>query len=79
MVYHIVVEIRVLSVDVPILSLGLAAGKGVVLPASVEEAVVSLKEMMLDSQFGDAGKEVVVEELLVGPEVSIFAFTDGCD
>lgn len=47
------------------------------LPTSVEEAVASLKDMMLDSQFGDAGKEVVVEELLVGPEVSVFAFTDG--
>jgi phosphoribosylamine--glycine ligase/phosphoribosylformylglycinamidine cyclo-ligase len=56
---------------------GLAAGKGVVLPRTLDEAVQTLKEFMVEKIFGDAGNEVVVEELLVGEEVSCLAFTDG--
>eukprot|EP00475_Leptophrys_vorax_P038684 TRINITY_DN6873_c0_g1_i1.p1 TRINITY_DN6873_c0_g1~~TRINITY_DN6873_c0_g1_i1.p1 ORF type:complete len:503 (-),score=134.94 TRINITY_DN6873_c0_g1_i1:1526-2848(-) len=56
---------------------GLAAGKGVVLPASLEEAIDTLKEFMIDKIFGDAGTTVVIEETLFGEEVSCLAITDG--
>jgi phosphoribosylamine--glycine ligase/phosphoribosylformylglycinamidine cyclo-ligase len=56
---------------------GLAAGKGVLLPETVEEAVEGLKSIMLDSVFGSAGTEVVIEERLEGEEVSCLAFCDG--
>lgn len=56
---------------------GLAAGKGVVLPSTLKEALESLKSIMIDSRFGEAGKEIVIEEKLEGPETSILAFTDG--
>ncbi|KZT75087.1 phosphoribosylamine--glycine ligase [Daedalea quercina L-15889] len=56
---------------------GLAAGKGVLIPDSVDDAVAGLREMMVDHVFGAAGSEVVVEELLTGPEVSVLAFADG--
>jgi len=56
---------------------GLAAGKGVILPETLEEAEASLTEIMLDKRFGDAGNEVVIEECLSGREVTILAFTDG--
>ncbi|KAF5385165.1 hypothetical protein D9615_001349 [Tricholomella constricta] len=56
---------------------GLAGGKGVLIPETIEEAFVGLKEMMVDNIFGDAADEVVIEELLTGPEVSVLAFSDG--
>ncbi len=56
---------------------GLAAGKGVILPHTVEEAKFTLAAILLDKTFGDAGNEVVIEERLVGQEVSLMAFTDG--
>ena len=56
---------------------GLALGKGVLICTTREEALDGLKEMMLDQKFGSAGNKVVVEEFLVGPEVSALAFTDG--
>ncbi len=56
---------------------GLAAGKGVIVAQSVEEAVKAVDEIMLAKAFGDAGKKVVVEEFLVGEEASFIAFTDG--
>jgi phosphoribosylamine--glycine ligase/phosphoribosylformylglycinamidine cyclo-ligase len=56
---------------------GLAAGKGVFLPGSVEEGKAVLKEIMTDRIFGDAGASVVIEECLSGPEISVMAFTDG--
>lgn len=56
---------------------GLAAGKGVFLPNSVEEAESVLKEIMVEKKFGDAGDDVVIEERLMGEEVSVLAFTDG--
>lgn len=57
---------------------GLAAGKGVLILDSLEEAENSLKEM-LDGQFGKASSKVVIEEFLSGVEVSVFAITDGKD
>ncbi|KAI0814813.1 aminoimidazole ribonucleotide synthetase [Irpex lacteus] len=56
---------------------GLAAGKGVLIPESVDEAIAGLKEIMIDNVFGAAGNEVVIEELLTGPEISVLAFSDG--
>lgn len=55
---------------------GLAAGKGVVIPQNREEAISTLKEMMSDKKFGDAGDKIVVEEFLEGIETSILAFVD---
>ena len=57
---------------------GLAAGKGVLIIDSLEEAKKSLKEM-LDGQFGAASSKVVIEEFLSGVEVSVFVITDGKD
>lgn len=56
---------------------GLALGKGVIIPESLEEAVAGVKEIMEDKIFGESGNHVVVEEFLTGPEVSVLAFTDG--
>lgn len=56
---------------------GLALGKGVIIPESLEEAQAGVKEIMEDKIFGESGSSVVVEEFLTGPEVSVLAFTDG--
>ncbi len=56
---------------------GLAAGKGAVVTDTAAEAKATAKEMMVDRIFGEAGDVVVIEERMSGPEVSIFALTDG--
>ncbi len=56
---------------------GLALGKGVIIPESLDEAVSGVKEIMEDKIFGESGSHVVVEEFLTGHEVSVLAFTDG--
>ena len=56
---------------------GLAAGKGVIVAQTVEEAVEAVDLIMAEKAFGDAGARVVVEEFLVGEEASFLAFTDG--
>ncbi|WP_338554598.1 phosphoribosylamine--glycine ligase [Paenibacillus sp. KS-LC4] len=56
---------------------GLAAGKGVTVAFTMEEAQQALKEAMLDKVFGDAGNQIVIEEFLEGQEMSILAFVDG--
>lgn len=56
---------------------GLALGKGVIICNNVEEGLQAAKEMMVDSKFKDAGKRVIVEEFMVGQEVSILSFCDG--
>ncbi|MGZ8285633.1 MAG: phosphoribosylamine--glycine ligase [Allosphingosinicella sp.] len=55
---------------------GLAAGKGVIICATREEAQAAL-EIMFDGSFGSAGKAIVIEEFLEGEEASLFALTDG--
>ena len=67
------------SVDYPIVikASGLAAGKGVILPETIDEAESTLESILMDKVFGNAGDEVVIEERLVGQEVSLMAFTDG--
>jgi phosphoribosylamine--glycine ligase len=56
---------------------GLALGKGVMVCDGVEEAERALDECLAELRFGDAGRHVVVEELLSGPEVSVFGLSDG--
>jgi phosphoribosylamine---glycine ligase len=56
---------------------GLAAGKGVIIARTQEEAEQALKEIMLDKEFGAAGNKVVIEEFLQGQEMSILSFVDG--
>ncbi len=56
---------------------GLAAGKGVLICLTLEEAKASLKEMLLDRKFGEASSKVVIEEFLTGIELSVFVATDG--
>ncbi|HEY6838219.1 MAG TPA: phosphoribosylamine--glycine ligase [Geobacteraceae bacterium] len=56
---------------------GLAAGKGVIIAATRDEAVGAVKDMLSGNAFGDAGSRVVIEEFLTGEEASFLAFTDG--
>ena len=56
---------------------GLALGKGVLIPQNLVEAEDAVKTIMEDKAFGDSGNEIVIEEFLTGPEVSVLAFTDG--
>ncbi len=56
---------------------GLAAGKGVTVAHSIDEALAAVDNALLDGRFGDAGAEVVIEEFLGGEEVSVFAICDG--
>lgn len=56
---------------------GLALGKGVIIAKTLEEAETAVHEIMDDKVFGAAGGKVVIEEFLVGPEISVLAFTDG--
>jgi phosphoribosylamine--glycine ligase len=56
---------------------GLAAGKGVVISNSHEDALKAFEDMIINKQFGEASSKVVIEEFLQGIEVSVFAVTDG--
>ncbi len=56
---------------------GLALGKGVIIAQTREEALAAVHAMMEDKVFGASGNQIVVEEFLTGPEVSVLAFTDG--
>ena len=56
---------------------GLALGKGVIIAMTRDEAKAAVRSMMEDKIFGESGSQVVVEEVLTGPEVSVLSFTDG--
>jgi len=56
---------------------GLAAGKGVIVAKTKEEAILAVKRIMEEKEFGAAGNKVVIEECLIGEEASIIALTDG--
>lgn len=56
---------------------GLALGKGVIIAQSMEEATDAVHSIMEDKIFGESGANVVIEEFLTGPEVSVLCFTDG--
>lgn len=56
---------------------GLALGKGVIIAQTRDEALDAVRSMMQDKVFGKSGDQIVIEEFLTGPEVSVLAFTDG--
>ena len=56
---------------------GLALGKGVIIAMTREEAYAAVREIMCDRKFGKSGEQIVIEEFLEGPEVSVLSFTDG--
>ncbi len=56
---------------------GLALGKGVIIARNEEEAINAVNSMLLDGKFGKSGSEIVIEEFMTGPEVTVLAFTDG--
>lgn len=56
---------------------GLALGKGVVIAQNEEEAFAAISSIMEDKIFGESGSQIVIEEFLTGPEVSVLSFTDG--
>ncbi len=69
-------HLKEIGVPIVLKADGLAAGKGVILCYSEEEAALALKKIMKDKDFGEAGQVCVIEELLVGEEVSFIALTD---
>jgi phosphoribosylamine---glycine ligase len=56
---------------------GLAAGKGAVVCTTEDEALTAAREMLAEASFGDAGREIVIEEFMTGEEISVFGITDG--
>ena len=56
---------------------GLALGKGVIIAETREAAKAAVRSMMEEKKFGDSGNQIVIEEFLTGPEVSVLSFTDG--
>ncbi|MEK7570930.1 MAG: phosphoribosylamine--glycine ligase [Patescibacteria group bacterium] len=65
------------SLPIVIKASGLALGKGVIIAQTKEAAEKTLEDILIKKVFGDAGKEVIIEEFLIGPEISIHAFSDG--
>ena len=65
------------SIPIVIKADGLAAGKGVIIANSTEEAVEAIEQCMEDKEFGEAGSKVVIEEFLEGEEASFIVLTDG--
>ncbi|KIW47353.1 phosphoribosylamine-glycine ligase [Exophiala oligosperma] len=63
--------------DVVIKADGLAAGKGVIIPTTKDEAHEALRKIMVEHEFGSAGSQVVIEEFLEGEELSVLSFSDG--
>ncbi len=80
-VFHVAADaiayIREKGAPIVVKADGLAAGKGVVVAETVEEAVDAVNMIMVEQAFGAAGSRVVIEEFLLGEEVSVLAFTDG--
>jgi len=56
---------------------GLAAGKGAIVAESLADALAALREMLVEDRFGEAGREVVIEEFMPGEELSVFFLSDG--
>lgn len=69
--------LRTRPVPVVIKADGLAAGKGVTVAFTMEEAEAALSNIMIEKVFGESGSQVVIEEFLEGQEMSILAFVDG--
>ena len=66
-----------LGIPVVVKADGLAAGKGVTVAATAEQALAAVKSCLADKIFGAAGEKLVIEECLVGEEASVLAFCDG--
>jgi len=69
--------VRMVGAPIVVKADGLAAGKGVIVASTVDEAIDALRLIMKDKAFGEAGNRVVVEKCLEGEEASFMAFTDG--
>ncbi|WP_333654328.1 phosphoribosylamine--glycine ligase [Dissulfurispira sp.] len=69
--------VRMKGAPIVIKADGLAAGKGVIVASTVDEAIDALRLIMKDRAFGNAGNKVIVEECLKGEEASFMVFTDG--
>ncbi len=69
--------VRKAEVPIVVKADGLALGKGVIIATTNEEAIDAVKSIMEDKVFGESGNNIVIEEFLTGPEVSVLAFTDG--
>ncbi|RBM07918.1 phosphoribosylamine--glycine ligase [Novacetimonas cocois] len=72
-------HVRATSAPIVVKADGLAAGKGVIVAQDLDEAETAIRDLMTDATMGDAGRTVVIEECLVGDEVSLFAFCAGED
>ncbi len=70
-------HIRAVGAPIVVKASGLAAGKGAIVCRTEEEAQAAVTEMLQDLRFGEAGREVVIEECMTGEELSVFALTDG--
>ncbi|GMR12464.1 MAG: phosphoribosylamine--glycine ligase [Gemmatimonadota bacterium] len=71
--------IREMGAPVVVKASGLAAGKGALVCETVEDALEGARMMMEDRTFGEAGRQIVVEEFMTGEELSVFALTDGSE
>ena len=69
--------VATLGAPVVIKATGLAAGKGVIVCETMEEAHAAIDRMLRDNALGEAGREILVEEFMEGEELSLFALTDG--
>ena len=69
--------VRTCPLPVVVKADGLALGKGVLIAEDRAAAIAAVETIMLDRAFGNSGSQVVIEEFLTGPEVSVLAFTDG--
>lgn len=69
--------IRGLTPPIVVKADGLAAGKGVIIASTTEEALRAFRDMIQGGEFGDAGRKVVIETFLQGTELSVFVLTDG--
>jgi len=69
--------VREQGVPVVVKASGLAAGKGAIVCGKEQDALEAIREMLQDLRFGEAGREVVIEECMRGEELSVFALTDG--
>ncbi len=70
-------HLEALEPPVVVKASGLAAGKGVIICTSIDEARLAVQEMLRGGRFGEAGRRVVIEEFLRGDELSVFFLTDG--
>lgn len=72
-----IVYVETCKIPIVIKADGLALGKGVIIAETRDEARAAVKSMMQDMKFGKSGAQIVIEEFLEGPEVTVLSFTDG--